>query len=510
MSEEPDLPEGWAWARLADLASQQRNAFTIGPFGSSLKVSDYREAGVPLVFVRDIRAERFGGPNTKYVSPQKAKELAAHVVRPGDLLVTKMGEPPGDPAIYPAGRPTAIVTADCIKLTPEASLTSSAFLRLSIRSPVVREQIGEQTMGVAQQKLSLTRFKEVRTPLPPIPEQHRIVEKVEALLGQVNRVKERLDRVPLILKRFRQALLAAACSGELTKEWRTAQPASRRPSPPRPAPSNDLPDYREHLDGQDFPQSWELVRVDRLTAIQNGRAFPSKEYMDRGGVRLLRPGNLHIRGVVEWTDDNTVSLPKKWMTEFPDFVLGERELLMNLTAQSLKDEFLGRACIKSDPEPALLNQRIARLTPLGDYDVRRYLLAYFKSKFFRHHVNGLDTGSLIRHMHSKDVARHVVPLPPEDEQVEILALVGKLMALAETIERRVQAADSRAAKLPQAILSRAFSGELVPTEAELARIDGRTYETAEELLRPLEAEPTAPRSKRTQRRARRVGEDVEA
>jgi type I restriction enzyme S subunit len=52
----------------------------------------------------------------------------------------------------------------------------------------------------------------------------------------------------------------------------------------------------------------------------------------------------------------------------------------------------------------------------------------------------------------------------------------------DTIERRVQAAIARAEKFPQAILSKAFSGELVPAEAELARIEGRTYETAEELL----------------------------
>ena len=62
-----------------------------------------------------------------------------------------------------------------------------------------------------------------------------------------------------------------------------------------------------------------------------------------------------------------------------------------------------------------------------------------------------------------------------------------MFALADTIERRVQAATARANKLPQAILSKAFSGELVPTEAELARLEGRTYETAEELLKRVTA-----------------------
>ena len=142
---------------------------------------------------------------------------------------------------------------------------------------------------------------------------------------------------------------------------------------------------------------------------------------------------------------------------------------MNLTAQSLKDQFLGRVCIKTDAEPALLNQRIARLVPHGDYDVRPYLLLYFKSHLFRTFVNGLDTGTLIRHMHSKDVARHVVLLPPVEEQQEIIRRVKVLFDLAASIEHRVVAATTHAGTMTQAILAKAFSGDLVPTEGELGR-----------------------------------------
>lgn len=76
-----------------------------------------------------------------------------------------------------------------------------------------------------------------------------------------------------------------------------------------------------------------------------------------------------------------------------------------------------------------------------------------------------------------------MPVPPADEQAEIVRRVNDLFALADAIERRVAAATARAERLPQAIFSKAFSGELVPTEAELARVEGRSYETAEELLR---------------------------
>jgi type I restriction enzyme S subunit len=84
-----------------------------------------------------------------------------------------------------------------------------------------------------------------------------------------------------------------------------------------------------------------------------------------------------------------------------------------------------------------------------------------------------------------------VPLPPVAEQEQIVRRVESLFSLTDTIERRVNAARMREEKLPQAILSRAFAGELVPTEAELARAEGRSYETAEVLLERIRRERAA-------------------
>jgi len=75
-----------------------------------------------------------------------------------------------------------------------------------------------------------------------------------------------------------------------------------------------------------------------------------------------------------------------------------------------------------------------------------------------------------------------LPVPPHAEQIDIVRRVEALFKLADAIERRVEAATKRADKLTQAILGKAFRGELVPTEAELARREGRTYEPASALL----------------------------
>jgi len=80
-----------------------------------------------------------------------------------------------------------------------------------------------------------------------------------------------------------------------------------------------------------------------------------------------------------------------------------------------------------------------------------------------------------------------IPLPPLREQHEIVRRVDALFKLADAIEARVAAATARADKITQAILAKAFRGELVPTEAELARQEGRDYEPASALLARIRA-----------------------
>lgn len=98
-----------------------------------------------------------------------------------------------------------------------------------------------------------------------------------------------------------------------------------------------------------------------------------------------------------------------------------------------------------------------------------------------------------------------VPVPPFEEQREIVRRVEALLALADTVERRVQAATARADALTQSILARAFRGELVPTEAELARREGREYEPASVLLERVRRTRSAstPVGKRGRRNATR-------
>ena len=211
----PRLPEGWTWAGTEQLTAGIDNAITIGPFGSNLMVKDYRESGVPLVFVREIRSENFRRADTRFVSREKALELVSHKVRGGDVVITKMGEPPGDTAIYPEGLPDAIATSDCIKLTPNLASTTAAFLKYAIRGRTVKAQIERITRGVAQKKMSLARFKTVCIPLPPLAEQTRIVAEVERRLSMVEELQAVVSVNLQRTTRLHQSILQRAFPGSI-------------------------------------------------------------------------------------------------------------------------------------------------------------------------------------------------------------------------------------------------------------------------------------------------------
>ncbi|CAE6838132.1 restriction endonuclease subunit S [Paraburkholderia domus] len=219
------LPPGWVWSSPEGVKADERHSLAIGPFGSDLTVKDYRDEGVPLVFVREIRARKFGDEKTKYVSFDKAAELAAHSVSAGDLLITKMGAPPGDAAIYPDDMPDAIITADCIKLRVNPSLALAKFVGYVVSSPLFKERLREITAGVAQQKVSLKRLRNFPLQLAPLEEQQEIVRRVEVLFRYADRLEARLKTASEAVERLTPALLAKAFRGELLPQDPNDEPA---------------------------------------------------------------------------------------------------------------------------------------------------------------------------------------------------------------------------------------------------------------------------------------------
>ena len=222
----PELPVQWCWATTEQLASTERHSLAIGPFGSDLKVEDYRDEGVPLIFVRNIRSATFDGTNARYISHEKAEYLRAHKVESGDILITKMGEPPGDACLYPEDMPTAIITADCIKWNLPQLLQEKEFFVHALNSNLVRRQFLGITKGVAQQKVSLQRFKGIAIPLAPQAEEHKIVAELERNFSVVDETENTISSSLICADRLRQSILKRAFEGRLVPQDPGDEPAS--------------------------------------------------------------------------------------------------------------------------------------------------------------------------------------------------------------------------------------------------------------------------------------------
>ncbi len=209
----PEIPHSWTWVSPEQIASTDDYALAIGPFGSNLKVSDYRDEGVPLVFVRNIRAHDYTTTKAKYVSHKKAKELRAHSISGGDVLITKMGEPPGDASIYPHTAPDAVITADCIKWRFSNLIERPELFVHIINSKIIKDQILSRTKGVAQKKISLGTFKSVAFPFTPLEEQAQILRELEKKFYASDHLLKELDVQLLKAEKNKQSILGSAFLG---------------------------------------------------------------------------------------------------------------------------------------------------------------------------------------------------------------------------------------------------------------------------------------------------------
>ena len=190
-------------------------------------MSDYTDAGVPLIFVRNVRSEVFADEHTRYVSHEKAAELSAHEAVGGDLLITKMGDPPGDACVYPETAPAAVITADCIRLRISPLLTDvRRFVVYGLTSGIGRAEMRRITSGVAHQKVSLSRFAGIALPLPPLAEQIKIVHELQRRLTAADRLTTTLNRQLERACDTRQSLLREAFTGKLVPQDPTEEAAS--------------------------------------------------------------------------------------------------------------------------------------------------------------------------------------------------------------------------------------------------------------------------------------------
>ncbi|MBF0383453.1 MAG: restriction endonuclease subunit S [Magnetococcales bacterium] len=201
------IPVGWDVVGISTLAEKSQNSFVIGPFGSNLVKKDYRQQGVPVVFVRDIKPSRFNWISNIFVTTKKARELIAHSVKPGEIIITKMGLPPGIAAIYNESMPSGVVTADIIRLRPNVKKTSSSFLVEALNSDIIAKQVRDRTAGQTRPKLTLTDYKTILIPLPDLEEQKKIASILSTVDSHIDKKVQKSKQSKSLKKALMQDLL---------------------------------------------------------------------------------------------------------------------------------------------------------------------------------------------------------------------------------------------------------------------------------------------------------------
>jgi len=474
-----ELPEGWTSVALTSVLGSQ---FT-GHWGVAPEKAEH---AVHVVRNGDISRDSTVRESLP-LRGLSSREYEKALLRSGDILVTTSGDL-GKTALWPAGAREAAAT-NFVRVLRCGAGIEPGYLHYWIRTNRVQAAIDFAGRGNAIRNLPSSTWDEIEVLLAPSAEQRRIVAKVEALLEQVRRAKDRLERVPLILKRFRQAVLAAACSGQLTAQWReghvTRETATellvrldserkarwlqrnpkRRVQAPSDVVQEDLPS---------IPESWAWTNFDHCAwEITVGHVGPMKHRYVERGTPFLRSQNVRP---LRFDPANIVFIDSDFHAALRKSQLMGGEILVTRSGANTGD-----CCVYAAASGEANCADLVITRPLSGL-VPSYGAIYISSPEGQARIGLRETGMAQPHFNIKAMRVKAFPLPPFDEQQEIARRVEVLFTLAAAIEQRVERAALRAGNIPQAILSKAFAGELVLTEAELARAERRDYETAEQLL----------------------------
>lgn len=427
------MPKGWKALSLEDITSY----IIGGDWGIDVKEDGFEKVhvirGTDYKAWDSIRAENSA---VRYV---KASSVEKRELKEGDMVLEVSGGGPDQPV----GR---VIIIDIRALESiDGKLGFSNFFRLiRIAKPLnpffikyyldYAYSIGEfnemQSHTTNLRNLRVNEFlSKTLIPIPPLPEQQRIVAKLDELMAKIDRSRARLERIPQILKRFRQSVLSAAVTGKLTEEWR----------------DNGIEIERTLLGKL-------------LDDLKYGTSQKSEK--KEKGTPILRIPNIGDGVIVQ--DDLKYSELTKNEYERLKLVPGDILLIRSNGSVSL----VGKAAIVSEQESGFAYAGyLIRLRCNKEKILPEFLNLALASFDLRLQIElPARSTSGVNNINSEEVRALIVPTPSIEEQKEIVRSVENLFGIANKIESRYNKAKAQLDKLPQSLLAKAFRGELVPQD----------------------------------------------
>jgi type I restriction enzyme S subunit len=375
-----------------------------------------------------------------------APSRARKCVREGDVLVSMTRPNLNAVALVPPELDGHIAsTGFDVLRCPDLDCRWLFFL---VRTKEFVETMSNLVQGALYPAVKAKDIRSFVIPVAPINEQRRITASLETTLAAVDACRQRLNGVAAILKRFRQAVLAAATTGELTREWREERGESVEP--------------------------WKTVKTKEAGKIQLGRQRSPKYHSGP----TMRP-YLRVQNVFEDRIDLDDVMEMDFSgADLEKYKLHPYDILLN---EGQSPQYLGRpAMYRGELPGACFTNSLIR------FQARNSVVPDFALLVFRHCMHSgryVSEGTIttnIAHLSAGRFGEVEFPLPSQDEQTEIVRRAQELFTLADRLEAKLTAARKSVDRLTPALLAKAFRGELVPQDPN--------DQPASELLAKLKAQ----------------------
>jgi type I restriction enzyme S subunit len=441
-----------------------------------------KNQGEPTSYLRNVNVRWFrfdlDGLLDIHVMPSEARQFA---VQDGDLFICEGGEP-GRCAVWKGGdRP--LVYQKALHRFRSLGGMLPEFLMYALRSRAETGELAQYFTGTTIKHLTGESLARLKVRVPPLPEQRRIVGGLDTLLARADACRQRLDRVTAILKRFRQSVLAAATSGELTRAWRVSARQEPTGSELLDAMRANHLAYRQLAQARGHSRKNTADSSHRRGSIESAPDTTGLPDLPRTwawatGADVVEPGADIVYGIVQPGPKLAVGIPYvRGMDIVEDRILVDQlmktspEIATRYERSSLKagDVILGIiratkvAVVPEELTGGNITQGTARFRPSSGITSRflALVLRAPQTQVWLHtHYRGIDMPGL----NLADVRRVPVPLPPKEEQEEISRRVAELLAIIQNVEAKHNAAAAAIGQLTPSALGAAFRGELVPQD----------------------------------------------
>ena len=465
----PELPANWVWSTVGEVYD------IVGGGTPSTSVSEYWTGNIPWITSADIHGPKDVRPR-KRISATGVSNSTTNLVPAGSLIVvTRVGL--GKVAIAPD---QLCFSQDSQALVGFGDLLDAKFALYYLSTAV--QIFKYQNRGTTISGVTKKQLAELPFPIAPLCEQKRIVQKIEELLTQLEAAVDELSQAQAQLKRYRRAVLKAAVTGELTREWREAhenelEPASellvqilkdRRRSwgegvnSGKPKQNYREPRTLETTDRPGLPSLWIWASLESVGEAIAGYAFKSKLFSEHGKHQVVKMANIKM-GILDlserpaFVDDADPEVLKK-------FSLRSGDLLVTLTGTRKKRDYGFVVTLEQPTRSLLLNQRIARLRPYRPI-LPRYLQIVmqdpvYRDRFFSHETGNVGQGNV----GMAAITVEPVAIAPLAEQHKIVSEFERLTSIIHALEQTIDLAFKKADRVRQSILKDAFEGKLVPQD----------------------------------------------